>query len=64
MVRMSTAEKNGYKCPNCGDQLSQDRADKGFLRHMSIAGCPFERGQRDDREPSQEDGEVRLQGEG
>jgi len=46
-MRTSTAERNGYRCPKCGDQVTQDRAHKGFVRHLSIHGCDFELGERD-----------------
>lgn len=48
MVRTSTAEAHGYVCPVCGDELSRDPGSKGFVRHLSIPGCPFERRQRDE----------------
>ena len=47
MVRTSTAESHGYRCPKCGDELSRDPSKKGFVRHMSMAGCDLERGERD-----------------
>ncbi|MBA2283433.1 MAG: hypothetical protein H0W25_19670 [Acidimicrobiia bacterium] len=47
MVKTSTAERQGFVCPKCGDELSADPAKKGFVRHTSIKGCDFELGQRD-----------------
>jgi hypothetical protein len=47
LVTTSTAEKNNYICPACGDGLHQDPSGKGFVRHVSNPGCPFERGQKD-----------------
>jgi hypothetical protein len=47
MVTTSTAEKNNYRCPQCGDSLSEDKAGKGFVRHTTNPDCDFERGQRD-----------------
>ena len=50
MVRTSTAERFGYRCPDCGDELSQDPSGKGFVKHMSNRECRFEEGQRDTSE--------------
>jgi hypothetical protein len=46
-VKTSTAEKYGYRCPVCGDEVTQDPSGKGFVRHKNIPGCQFERGERD-----------------
>ena len=46
-MRTSTAEANNYRCPRCGDALSLDRAGKGYVRHLVLRGCPFERGEKD-----------------
>ncbi len=45
-MRTSTAEANGYHYPKCNDEVSRDPSGKGFVRHMNIPGCDFERGQR------------------
>lgn len=50
-MKTSSAEKYGYKCPQCGDQLTEDRSGKGFVRHREKKGCSFERGERDDPQP-------------
>ena len=47
MVRTSTAEKHGYRCPECDDELSKDNRGKGHVRHMNNPNCRFEEGQRD-----------------
>lgn len=47
-MRTSTAEKYDYRCPECGDELSQDLARKGFVRHKSNPKCQFENRMRDD----------------
>ena len=46
-MKTSTAEANGWTCPRCGDDTTQDPSGKGFVRHTTIPGCPFERGRRD-----------------
>jgi hypothetical protein len=46
-VKTSTAEKNDYRCPVCGDEVTRDLSGKGFVRHKNIPGCQFERGERD-----------------
>ena len=47
MVRTSTAEKHGYRCPECGDELSKDKSGRGHVRHMNNPNCRFEERQRD-----------------
>jgi hypothetical protein len=47
MVKTSTAEENGYHCPECNDELCQDRAGRGFVRHKTIQDCLCERGLKD-----------------
>jgi len=47
MVRTSTAEKNNYRCPACGDDLKQDNSGRGYVAHVSNPYCQFERGERD-----------------
>ena len=51
MVRTSTAEKHGYRCPVCGDELSEDKVGRGFVRHKYLPGCLFEKGEYDTYEP-------------
>ena len=46
-MKTSTAEASGYKCLICKDEVTKDRSGKGFVRHMSISICPFERTERD-----------------
>lgn len=57
VVRTSTAEKNNYICPACGDALRQDSAGRGFVRHVGNRECQFERGLKD----SGDDAAVRPQ---
>jgi len=47
MVRTSTAEKHGFRCPLCGDDLRQDHKGRGFVKHVTNPYCSFERGERD-----------------
>ena len=47
VVRTSTAMRYEYQCPECGDELSQDPSDRGFVKHMSNSKCRFEAGERD-----------------
>jgi hypothetical protein len=49
-MRTSTAEANNWVCPICKDELTQDPAEKGFVRHKTNPDCDFERGERDDPE--------------
>ncbi len=35
-MRTSTAEANGYRCPQCGDEVTKDPAGKGFVRPCAI----------------------------
>lgn len=56
MMRTSTAEANNYICPECGDELTQDLAERGFVRHKNNPDCPLDRGEKDGEGP-QTDGE-------
>ena len=47
MVKTSTAIKHGYVCPACGDELTVDHSNMGYVRHKRNPNCDFERGQRD-----------------
>ena len=49
-MKTSTAESNNYVCPVCGDELTNDLADKGFVRHKARNDCLFERGARDENQ--------------
>ncbi len=49
-MKTSTAESNNYVCPVCGDELTNDLADKGFVRHKARNDCLFERGERDENQ--------------
>ena len=49
-MKTSTAKTNNYICPECGDQLAQDLAGRGFVRHRTNPNCDFERGKRDQNE--------------
>ncbi len=46
-MRTSTAKKNNYHCPDCGDELKQDNASRGFVRHKHNPHCHFEKGEKD-----------------
>ena len=37
-MRTSTAEKNGYICPQCGDELTEDKQGRGFVRKSTAVG--------------------------
>lgn len=47
-MKTSTAEKNGYICPKCGDELTEDRQGLGYVRHKTNPDCNFEKGEKDD----------------
>lgn len=47
MVKTSTAEQHGYRCPECDDDLSRDTTSKGYVRHLKNRECRFEAGERD-----------------
>jgi hypothetical protein len=47
MVRTSTAEQNGYRCPACADELKHDNSGRGYVSHVSNRDCQYEKGQRD-----------------
>ena len=47
-MKTSTAEKHGYICPQCGDELTEDTQGRGFVRHKSNRICQFEKGEKDE----------------
>lgn len=47
MVRTSTAEKNNYRCPACGDYLKRDNSGRGYVADVSNSRCQFEKGEKD-----------------
>lgn len=47
-MRTSTAEKHGYICPQCGDELKKDRKGRGFVAHKTNGKCQFEPGEKDE----------------
>ncbi len=40
-MKTSTAGKNNYECPECGDDLTRDRKGQGFVRHKSNPDCDY-----------------------
>jgi ssDNA-binding Zn-finger/Zn-ribbon topoisomerase 1 len=42
-----TARRNGWRCPKCGDETTQDNTNQGFVRHKTNPNCDFEKGKRD-----------------
>jgi hypothetical protein len=46
-MKTSTAEANGWHCPECGDATTRDGSGKGFVRHTANLACLFQKGQRD-----------------
>ena len=47
-MRASTARASGFICIDCGDELNQDKAGRGFVRHKKNPHCLFEKGLKDD----------------
>jgi len=46
-MRTSIAESNDFRCPICGDKLTQDKAGRGFMRHKNDANCKHGNKERD-----------------
>ena len=46
-MKTSTAEKNYGKCPKCGDELTKDKAGRGFVRHKTNKDCKYENTKKD-----------------
>jgi hypothetical protein len=46
-VRTSTAEANGWRCPQCGDATTCDHSGRGYVNHRKNRDCPLERGEWD-----------------
>ena len=47
-MKTLSAMRNGWRCPQCGDQTTTDKARRGFVRHLRNPSCNFERGEKDD----------------
>ena len=47
-MRTSTAEKHGYICPQCGDELAKDRKGRGWVRHKNNRECQHGNGKKDE----------------
>ena len=48
-MKTLTAIRNDGRCPKCGDQTSEDRKGRGFVRHLGNPNCDFQRGEKDAR---------------
>ena len=48
MMKTSTAEKHGYICPKCRDELAEDHQGRGYVKHKTTPNCDFEKGEKDD----------------
>lgn len=46
-MRTSTAKTNNHICPQCGDELTEDQAGRGFVRHKNNPNCQAEKGCKD-----------------
>jgi hypothetical protein len=47
-MKTSEAERNGWRCPRCGDDTKRDRQNRGFVAHTSNSECHYGHGERDD----------------
>jgi len=46
-MKTSTAQENNDHCPICRDELTEDIAGRGFVRHKTNADCQYGNGQKD-----------------
>ena len=46
-MKTSTAQRQGYVCPKCKDDLTKDLQGKGWVRHKNNSNCDFEKGLKD-----------------
>lgn len=51
-MKTSTAQEHNDHCPNCGDELTEDIAGRGFVRHKSNADCQYGNGEKDPETPT------------
>ncbi|MDE0000538.1 MAG: hypothetical protein OXQ89_22575 [Rhodospirillaceae bacterium] len=49
-MKTLSALRNGWRCPQCGDQTTRDSKGQGFVRHLYNSDCDFERGERDEND--------------
>lgn len=47
-MKTSEAIANGYRCPECGAVMSEDKAGQGFVRHPWPSKCTYGHGERDE----------------
>ena len=47
-MKTSTARNNGYICPACGDETTQDPKGRGYVRHKTNRSCRYENGKKDE----------------
>jgi ssDNA-binding Zn-finger/Zn-ribbon topoisomerase 1 len=47
---MKTSTVSNGRCPKCGDEVTEDKAGKGFVRHKTNPNCDFQRRQKDSHE--------------
>jgi len=46
-MKTSTAQQNNDRCPQCGNELTEDIAGRGFVRHKTNADCQYGNGEKD-----------------
>ena len=46
-MKTSTANENNGRCPQCGDELTEDYAGRGFVRHKTDRECQYGNGDKD-----------------
>ena len=46
-MKTSTAQQNNGRCPNCDDELTEDIAGRGFVRHKTDSDCQHGNGEKD-----------------
>ena len=46
-MKTSTAKRNGWRCPLCGDETTRDPGGRGYVKHKTNQTCRFEKGMKD-----------------
>jgi len=46
-MKTSTAQTNNDHCPQCNDELTEDAAGRGFVRHKANRECQYGNGEKD-----------------
>jgi ribosomal protein S27AE len=62
-MKTTESENNNNTCPVCGDGLTTDHKNRGFVRHLTNAECQYGNGEKDVAEQSPTVGNAPTHGQ-